>query len=154
MKKYRLAYDCLFLPNDLTNGVAYKNERIADVAIYFVYKAINKKTNEENFFTAEDLKEQPLEYSKGKTCYVNHFYKCVFDRENGYKMILNEQLAQNSDYLISYYAGDCFKWTDKNDPILISYDEFVDILKTCKDSFDNSNNYPTQSTAYYTEEIQ
>jgi len=86
MKKYRIAYDYLFLPNDSNNGIYHKNENIEDIAIYMVFKVIDKSTGEEVYFNHKDLTEQTLEYAKNKHCYLNNFYKCVIDENEIFKM--------------------------------------------------------------------
>lgn len=153
MKKYRIAYDCLFLPNDLGNGIYYKNEKITDIAIYMIFKVIDKSTGEEVYFKHEDLTEQKLEYAENKYCYVSDFYKCVIDEDEIFKMIPNEKLLKESNYIVLYEIGDCFKWLGSHNPVLIKYEEFIDILKNNLSEFNNSDNKPTQSTTYYVVEI-
>lgn len=153
MKKYRIAYDCLFLPSEVDKGVNYKGEKITNISIYFIYKAVNKKTGKESFFKGEELKEQHFIYSKNSSCYINNFFKCMVNLKNGYTMLLNQNLHKESLYTVSYEIGDCFKYV--NDiPILILYSEFLDILKSNIDRFNNSNNKPTQSVSCYFEEIK
>ncbi|KEI84138.1 hypothetical protein EJM73_06325 [Clostridium botulinum] len=153
MKKYRLAYDYLFLPNDLNNGIYYKNENITDIAIYMVFKVIDKLTGEEVYFQHKDLTEQTLEYAKNKLCYVNNFYKCVIDENEIFKIIPNEKLLKESNYTVLYEIGECFKWLGSDNPVLIEYEEFINILKNNLSEFNNSGNKPTQSTSYYAVEI-
>ena len=150
MKKYRLAYDNLFLPNNLKNGIHYKGENISALNIYMVYKVIDKNTGEEIYFQDDDWIEQKLEYMDNEYCYVDNFYKCVLDKKEIFKMIPNKELFKRSRYIVFYEVGDCIKWLKpNNDPVLIKYEEFIDILKNNLLEFDNSNNNPTQSTAYY-----
>jgi len=153
MKKYKLAYDNLFLPNDLKNGIRYKGENITDVAIYMLFKVIDKRTGEEVYFKQNELSEQKLEYATDKYCYVNDFYKCVIDENAIYKMIPNESLMKESNYVVLYETGECFKWLGSHNPVLIEHEEFVDILKNNLSEFNNSDNKPTQSTSYYAVEI-
>ena len=153
MKKHRIAYDNLFLPNDLENGIYYNNEKITDISIYMVFRVIDKSTGEEVYFQDEDLIEQKLEYAKNKYCYVDNFYKCVIDENEIFRMIPNEKLLKESNYIVLYEIGDCFKWLGSDNPVLIKYEEFVDILKNNLSEFNNSDNKPTQSTAYYVVEI-
>ena len=100
MKKYRIAYDNLFLPNDLENGIYYNNEKITDISIYMVFRVIDKSTGEEVYFQDEDLIEQKLEYAKNKYCYVDNFYKCVIDENEIFRMIPNEKLLKESNYIV------------------------------------------------------
>lgn len=153
MKKYRIAYDYLFLPNDLDEGIYYKNEKITDIAIYMIFKVIDKLTGEEVYFQHKNLIEQRLEYAKNKHCYVDNFYKCRIDENEMFKMIANENLFEESNYTVSYEVGDCIKWLGSDNPVLIKYEEFIDILKNNLSEFNNLNNKPIQSTAYYSVEI-
>lgn len=153
MKKYRIAYDCVFLPSDLNKGITYKGEKILHISIYFVYKSIDKTTGKEKFFIGEELKEQIFPYARKKSCYINEFFKCMVDLEKGYTMALNPNLEKESLYAVSYEIGDCHKYVNDT-PVLISYNEFLDILKLNIDSFNNSNNKPPQSCSCYSEEIK
>lgn len=154
MKKYRIAYDNIFIPNDPDNGLNYKGEDISDLTIYMIFKVIDKKTNQEVFFESENLVEQVLEYSPNKFCYVNNFYKCVIDEKELYRMIPNERLFNESHYIVLYEKGECYKLLGSSiDPTSINYDEFLDILKNNLSAFNNLDNKPTQSTAYYTVEV-
>lgn len=148
MQTYKLAYDNNFLPVDFDQGIYHKNEKIIEVAIYMVFTALDKNKKEVNF-KEQDLVEQNFQYAKGKFCYINDFYKCVIDEKEGYKMILNEKLQKESDYTVMYEVGDCVKWSDWNNPEIIEHQELVDILKANFKSFNNENNKPTQSGAYY-----
>lgn len=151
MKKYRLAYENLFLPND-DSGINYNDENITNISIYMLFKIIDKSTGNEVYFHDEDLVNQKLEYVSGEYCYVNNYYKCVVDEKETYKMIPDEELLKKSDYSVLYEIGDCIKWVG-SDPIVINHDEFVDILKNNFAKFNNSNNKPTQSTSYYIVEV-
>lgn len=153
MKKYRLAYDYLFLTNNLDNGITYKGENITDISIYMVFKVIDKSTNKEVYFQHEELRDQILEYAKDKRCYINDFYKCVIDKDEVFKMIPNEKICKESKYTILYEIGDCLKRLGSQNPRAIEYEEFVDILKNNYNEFNNLDNNPTQSTSYYTIEI-
>lgn len=153
MKKYRLAYNYLFLPNDLDKGITYKGENITNIDICMVFKVIDKSTSKEVYFQHEELRDQKLEYSKSKSCYINNFYKCVIDKDEVFKMIPNEKLCEESKYTVLYEIGFCCKWLGSQNPVSIEYEEFVDILKNNYTEFNNSDNKPTQSTSYYTVEI-
>ncbi|MGN7309081.1 hypothetical protein ACTHQ2_24370, partial [Bacillus subtilis] len=118
-----------------------------------VYKITDIKTGEEVLFREEELDDQQFEYAEGQFCYVNHFYKCVIDEKDAYKMIPNEKFHEKSNYTVSYEVGDCMKWIEPGKPVIIEHDEFVDILKNNFTKFDLTVNKPTQSTSYYAVEV-
>ncbi|WP_343349170.1 hypothetical protein [Terrisporobacter petrolearius] len=149
MKKYRIAYDYLFLTDDV-HGIYYKNENITYISIYMIFKVINKSTGIEVYFQHKDLIDQTLEYTKDKHCYVSNFYECVIDENEIFKMIPNEKLFKESNYSIEYEIGDCLKWLGSNNPISITPEEVMDIFKNNFSNFNCTNNKPTQSTSYYT----
>lgn len=153
MKKYRIAYDYIFSPKMLDKGIYYKGEHISCLAVYMIFKVINKSTGEEIFYTDD----QELGFiNHNKRYYASDFYQCVIDKDKLFKMIPNEKLFNESDYDVQYEIGDFFKWLEPKDseqivvePLYIKYDEFIDILKNNFNEFNNSNNKPTQSTSSY-----
>lgn len=149
MKRYRIAYEYLFLP---TADLVYNGENISDISIFFIFKAIDKKTSRERYFYGDEMKEQCLSYSKSKKCYMNNFYKCSVDTKSGYKMILNEAINNESLYDVSYEIGECSK-TVGNMPIQISYTDFLDILLSNIENFYNNDNKSAQTTCCYFTEI-
>lgn len=163
MKKYRLAYDNIFIPKE---ELYYKGENIVDLSIDMIFKVINKRTNQEVYFESDDLSAQKLEYLPGKFCYVNDFYECVIDEKEIYRMIPNEELIKESNYIVLYEMDECYKSlienryfdhslnTEGEMPISIEYDEFLDILKTNFSAFNNRDNKPTQSISYYAVEVK
>ncbi|WP_455654308.1 hypothetical protein [Phascolarctobacterium sp.] len=152
MKKYRLAYDNLFILKEELN---YKGEDIIDLCIYMIFKVIDKKTNQEVYFESKDFSDQTLEYFPGKFCYVNNFYKCVIDEKEIYRMIPNEELINESNYIVFYEIDKCYKsLTEYKMPVLIEYEEFLEILKNNFSAFNNGENRPTQSTSYYAIEVE
>lgn len=148
MQTYKLAYDNVFLPQNFDQGIYYKNETILSVSIYMVFTALHKNKEEVNF-KEQDLVEQNFQYAKGKFCAINDFYKCVIDENEGYKMILNEKLQNESDYTVTYEVGQCLKWEDWHNLKEIDHQEFIDILKTNFASFNHGDNKPAQSGSYY-----
>ncbi len=143
MKKYRISYDKYFTcKNDY---IKYKNEEIDGIAIYFEYHIKDKKTGKEIFFTCEDepYEQRFIDHS------CNSFYRCDYDKnsDTGFTMTaLSYKDLKN--YEITYTVDSCFKWLGWSNPVSISYEEFIDILKNNSDAFDYSNNKPAQSTAY------
>lgn len=136
MKKYRIEYQALFLPNSL-EGFEYNGEKIDGLALYFEYRYYDVKTGNEVFWKKD---EEP---TRAYDCYVN--------KENGYKMVhLN-----NCIYNVTYKPSDCFLYlADKSDPRLISFEEALSILKSNYNKWDNSDNRPTQCTSYCSVEVR
>lgn len=163
MKKYRLAYDNIFIPKEELN---YKGENIIDLSIDMIFKVIDKKTNQEVYFESEDFSAQKLEYFPGKFCYVNDFYECVIDKKEIYRMIPNEKIIEESNYIVLYEIDECYKSSTKNRyfdhsldmecemPTSIEYEEFLDILKNNFSAFNNGDNKPVQSISYYAIEVE
>ncbi|WP_281819859.1 hypothetical protein [Vallitalea longa] len=46
------------------------------------------------------------------------------------------------------------KWLGPNNPVIIKYEEFIDILKNNFTEFNNIDNKPTQSGSYYAIEVK
>lgn len=152
MKHYRIAYDRLFLPNNINDGFVYKNEQILDISIDFIFIIVNKESRKEYLFQSNEDQDQKIQYTKNKWCYVDEFYRCSVDPVNGYKLELNQEMDNESIFNVSYEIGICCK--NINDtPVVISYKEFIDILKNNYEQFNNSNNKPTQCLAYRVVEI-
>ncbi|MDE6209556.1 MAG: hypothetical protein K2M73_07785 [Lachnospiraceae bacterium] len=136
----RIAYNNLFLPNDINNGFMYKGEQIVDIDIYLIHRIIDKKTGREIYYGDENFPPR---------CQKIVYY----DLEKGY-IVKRKDGINNKRYKVTYTIGDCFKRIfNKDNPVLISYREFMDILIHNKEQFNNSNNKPVQSVAYYYEEV-
>ncbi|MDE5771329.1 MAG: hypothetical protein K2I06_06835 [Ruminococcus sp.] len=147
MKKYRLNYDKLFIVKGGIEGFEYKGEIIEALQIYFEYRVLDK-TGYEKFFICSDNEEMTEQLIDGYD--LNSFYKCSFDRSRklGYSMTPTE-IALKSDYDVVYNVDCCFKvLRDEEYPILISHEEFCDILLSNAEHFDISGNKPTQSVSY------
>lgn len=155
---YRLCYDSHFLPNSLEDGFIYKDKRIIGLSLYFIYKAIDKKTGKERFFDGETKEDQTFPNPGNNLCpfgfFIDDFYSCHIDKEHGYMMLPNKELLEKSDYEI-FYEPECEAcyWENNATPIIISFEEAVEILKNNFGEFDNSNNRPTQSLSYSVHEI-
>lgn len=156
MKKYRIAYDYVFSARDFDKGFYYKEEHINSVAFYATFKVVNKVTGEEEFFN----KDKKLEYTKNKFCYLSDFYRCEIDKNELFKMIPNKKLFDISDYDITFEINDYIKWLTPApeqivvEPVEITYEEFLDILKNNFSEFNNFHNKPTQKCTSYCLKIQ
>ncbi len=152
MKKYRLAYDNLFSPNDPVKGIVYKNEQIFDLMLFLVYKVFDESDNEV-FFENERVTNHMLEYVQGKRCYLNDFYSCKIDENLIVEITPNSKLMEESQLRVEYSIGGCLKFLSENNPIIIDYQEFKDILTNNFEAYNTTNNRPTQSTSYSAVEI-
>lgn len=153
MKKYRLNYDKLFIAKGGIEGFEYKGEIIEALHIYFEYQILDK-TGHEKFFTCSDDEEMTEQFVDGYN--LNSFYKCCYDRSRklGYTMTPTE-IVLKSDYDVVYSVESCFKvLRDEEYPILISHEEFCNILLNNAEHFDISDNKPTQSVSYGANEIK
>lgn len=155
MKKYRMAYDRVFLPG-IANGALmfeYNGESIGDVSICFEYQVFDEAGNEV-FFTCADDEEMTEQYLDG-TYPLSSFYKCCFDRESefGYSMTPSS-ISDKTKFSVKYKVLECFKTPHISGyPIQISHEEFCRILLDNADQFDSSDNKPTQTCAYVTVEV-
>lgn len=152
MKKYRLNYDKLFIAKAGIEGFEYMGEKIEALQIFFEYRVFDK-TGNEKFFTCSDDKDMEEQLVDGYD--LNCFYRCSYDRNSncGYTMTPTET-AEKSSFNITYNVDRCFKvLCDKAEPILISYEEFCDILLNNAEHFDISGNKPAQSVAYGANEV-
>lgn len=147
MLNYRVSYDKLFLSKNSTGGRDYliNGETAIDLALYFTYKVIRKYDEQEVFFSSNQ--EELFQYNKTEKTYLDQFFRCEIDKENGYKMISNEDLLKKSDYNILFeLTGGCV-WINDN-PKSINSKEAINLLKDYFDVFNNEDNKPTQSTSY------
>ncbi|MGE7869288.1 hypothetical protein ACQKNO_24490 [Bacillus paramycoides] len=151
-KKYRLGYDYLFLPSE---SITYKKDLIRDMAIYVLFKVYDANGNEK-LFDSEELEDQSIRLKNGKSCYLNDFINCVFDRENIFKFEPNFLLIKELEDSLSWEIVSYEKGIGEGivEPEEISEEEFMDIMRNHIDLFDDSDNYPTQSTSYITREVE
>ena len=136
--KRRISFDALFIaPNEF---VEYNNEKYeADIAIYFEYK---------------------LDYGNGEEVYLENDIQgissapCIFsiDKESGYKMDYKDSYSKL--YCVDAYPTDAYLWKDCQTPVRIPFKDAVQLLKDNYDIYNNTNNYPAQSTAYSIREIE
>jgi len=150
IKKYRLGYDYLFLPSESFN---YKDDFIGSMSVNVIFKVFDGEGNEK-LFESEELNDQKLYFGNDNSCYLTNLIRCSFDRENIIHFEPNIQLIQKSGYTLQWEIDFYTKDLDEGilEPKLISRDEFMDIMKNNIDLFDNRDNYPAQSTSYFTQE--
>lgn len=152
MMKYRLGYDHLFLAK---KPFDYKGDLIGATSIYVIFKVFDKN-KKEILFESEKLKEQKLYFENGNSCYLSEFFDCFFDRENITRFEPNIPLLKESGYSVSFRIESYTKDIENEkmltlEPTFIDKDEFMDIMKSNIENFDNTDNKPTQSTSYTTE---
>lgn len=153
MKRYRLGYDYLFLSKD---AFVYKDDLIGGTSINVLFKVFDDKGNEV-LFESNELADQKLYFENGNSCYLNELFDCFFDKEIVKKFEPNILLLKESGYSISFEIESYTKDIEKGcmlEPTFIDKDEFMDIMKNNTELFDNSDNKPTQTTTYFTEEVK
>lgn len=146
-KGYRLCYDEVFL---VDGECCYKGEEIGLLTIFFEY-ILTDETGEEKLFTqpVEQYIEGRRHGETGSNFYtLDKFFRCEYDDEHGYTM--KPSVVESGEYLINVKVNSCYKYVNGcfSMPMLISHDEFCDILRNNAKHFATSNNKPTQSCAY------
>ncbi|PEK58834.1 hypothetical protein CN593_29310 [Bacillus pseudomycoides] len=151
MKKYRLGYDYLFLAS---KSFSYKGDYIGSMSVDVFFKVFDGEGNEK-LFESEELNDQKLYFENGNSRYLTDLIRCSIDRENILNFEPNILLIQQSGYTLKWEIDSYTKDLDEGilEPKIISHDEFMDIIKNNIDLFDNPDNYPAQSTAYFTQEV-
>ncbi|OQR53187.1 hypothetical protein [Bacillus sp. CDB3] len=150
IKKYRLGYDYLFLPS---KSFSYKSDYLGSMSINVLFKVFDGEGNEK-LFESEELNDQKLYFENGNSCYLTNLISCSFDRENILNFEPNILWIKQCDYQIEWEIDFYTKDLDEGilEPKNISEAEFMDIMKSNIDLFDNIDNYPTQNTSYFTQE--
>ncbi|PGZ34579.1 hypothetical protein COE50_06120 [Bacillus anthracis] len=151
MKKYRLGYDYVFIANSFT----YKGELFSGVSVNVLFKVFDEN-GIERLFVANELDEQRLHLKNGHSCYLTDLLNCSFDRKNILNFEPNRSLLENSGYTIQWEIDSYTKDLGVGfvEPKCVSEEEFMDIMKNHIDLFDCSDNYPTQSCSYFTQEVK
>lgn len=151
--KYRLGYDRLFLTKH-PEQIDYKGKIIDSIMLDIIILIFDKDGNE-FLFEDDKMTEQRLYFENGDSAYVSEFYKVYFDRKNQFLVKANQALQLISGYTFKYKIQDYWYYDNQShDPTQISEEEFRCILKDNIDKWDCSDNAPTQSTAYFTEEVK
>jgi|APAga8741244001_1050109.scaffolds.fasta_scaffold35210_1 hypothetical protein len=156
MKQYRLGYDYLFLPQKSFN---YKNEYIGAMSINVLFKVFNEDGSEKLFETdEEELLDQAISYQDGEH-YLFELIICSFDKERIIKFNPNISLFKKKEFInfsFSWEIESYWKDIDKGilEPEKISENEFMDIMKNNKDTFDNIDNQSAQNTTFFYQEIE
>ncbi|MED4057163.1 hypothetical protein ACQRXC_28700 (plasmid) [Niallia taxi] len=151
LKKYRLGYDNILLPK---KSFIYKNNYIGAMSFDLLFKVYDEEGNEK-LFESEELIEQYLQFNNGNSCCLSDLVSCSFDNKSIIKFKPNVPLLKESGYKVKWEIDSYWKDIDKGvlESEEISESEFMDILNSNKELFDNSNNYSAQSTAYFTREV-
>ncbi|MCI0767284.1 hypothetical protein [Bacillus sp. TL12] len=149
--KYRLGYDYVFIPNE---PFSYKGDVMSSMSVYVLFKVFDEK-GQERLFESEGLEDQRLSLKNGESCYLTNLVKCSFDKESIVSFERNHSLLENSGYTIQWeidaYSKDVgVGFAEAQE---ISPEEFMDIMTQYLDLFDNTDNYPAQSTSYFTEKV-
>ncbi|PFR33450.1 hypothetical protein COK29_34070, partial [Bacillus cereus] len=88
--------------------------------------------------------------------YLTDLLNCSFDRNNILKFKPNRSLLENSGYTIQWEIDSYTKDLGVGfvEPKCVPEEEFMDIMKNHIHLFDCSDNYPTQSCSYFTQEVK
>lgn len=172
MEYVRLGYRQKFVPKKFL--LKYGSEKIKNLSIMIKYRLYSKKTGIEILFEknkdyindsikidiSENVNENTNENEKItfqtlKKKTITDFINCSFDKKNLINIVVNEKelanLGYELEYEIIYYFKNVFDDKKINKEFvltLISKDEFKKIIKENIEEFDNSNNYPTQTTGF------
>ena len=174
MEYIRLGYRQKFVPKKFI--LKYGSEKIKKLSVMIKYRLYSKKTGLEILFeknknyindsikidisenvseneNANENKEFTFQTLKKKT--ITDFITCSFDKKNLINIVVNEKeladLGYELEYEIIYYFKNVLDDKKINEEFvltLISKDEFEKIIKENIEEFDNSNNYPTQTTGF------
>lgn len=155
MKKYRLGYDYLFTVN---NPFMYKGDYIGGTSVNVLFKVFDVKGKEIFFESENELNDRKLDFGNGNKFYLFEFIRCCIDTENVLNFEPNIQIIR--EFGCSYNL----EWEKTSytkeiliDGVLESKDisevEFMELMKNNMELFDNRNNYPAQTTLFFTQEI-
>lgn len=164
-KIYRLGYDQLFLASP---EVRKGNETITALSILLQYKLYDIENDLEILFTGEDLEDQSIGKEMGwyseeagiphmqlKDVFMSNFIECSFYKysKNYIKMNILEDKLKNRGYRLEYKIAEYYKDIDEDGisiPTKILKEDFIKIIEDNLNNFDNTNNRPTQTSAYET----
>lgn len=128
------------------------------MAITVLFKLHNDNGNEK-LFESEELEDQSIASKNGERYYLSDFINCVFHREKMFEFEPNLQLIKYlqgslSWEIVRYEKGIGKGIVEPVEPVEISKEEFMDIIRNHLDLFDGSDNYPAQTTSYITREVK
>ncbi|HBC2034655.1 TPA: hypothetical protein I9Z65_002907 [Clostridium perfringens] len=159
IRKYRLGYDFLFLPN---RTFKYKGELIGGTSIMVLFKIYDIDGNEILFETeGEELKEQTLKLKNGEECYLCDLFYCSFDKEK-FKEDQTFDFSPTMNVIMSNcriameihsYTKDIEVRRVILEPENIDREEFNDIMLNNLERFDVTDNKPAQSCSYIAVEV-
>lgn len=156
MKAYKQGYDYLFLPD---RNFHYQGAHIGSMAVYVT---IEVAANGETIIFETDsnvMEEQKVNCPNGNSIYLIDLIHCKFDKDKVFDFALNIPLFRESGFSsikwnVVGYAKDIVKNKYSVEEIDIEENEFMDIMEHHLNLFDNSDNYPTQNTSFFAEEIK
>ncbi|NGT67938.1 hypothetical protein ACSXED_17110 (plasmid) [Clostridium perfringens] len=159
IRKYRLGYDFLFLPN---RTFKYKGELIGGTSIMVLFKIYDMNGNEILFETeGEELKEQTIKLKNGEECYLCYLFYCSFDKEK-FKEDQTFDFSPTMNVIMSNcrvameihsYTKDIEVRKVILEPENIDREEFNDIMLNNLERFDVTDNKPAQSCSYIAVEV-
>lgn len=153
MEYYRLGYTRLFLTKGIEH-IEYNNDKINSIGLDIVIMPFDKEGNE--FLFEGEKAEQRLYFENGDSAFLSDFYNVYFDKnsKNLFTVELNQKLCFLSGYDFKYKITNYWYYEKElGYPIEITEKEFINLLKFNIDKWDCTDNYPTQSNAYFIEEV-
>lgn len=156
-KMYKLGYDYLFLP---TKDIEYKGNLIGAMSVDVLF-TVKDGEGKELYFDSTNLDNQLLYDKNGKGFYLSEFILCSFDINEILSFRPNIKLLStlNMDYSISFEVARYWKDISMNgdffelQPTIITKGEFHEIMNMHGELFDNTNNRPAQTTAFFALEV-
>ena len=156
MKTYKQGYDYLFLPD---KNFHHQSDYIGSMAVYVTIEvAVDGETV--TFETNSDvMEEQKVDCPNGDSIYLVDLIQCFFHKDKVYDFAVNIPLFRESGFssiqwTVIGYAKDIVKNKYFVEAVYIEEKEFMDIMRNHLALFDNSDNYPTQNTSFFSEEIK
>lgn len=141
--KYRLRYDRTFLANPKYAPISKNGVSWSDIAIFFEIKV--KLNGEELLFFCEEGENPSEKLLNGY--YPNSLFRVEYDRKDGYKLS-KTKYAEDSGFELEFTPVSAATWKTANEPVNVSVDEAIAMLKAHPEMFDFPDNRPAQNCAY------
>lgn len=142
----RICYDKHFSVQK-GNEFRHRGRIVEGVSLYFIYQYYVYLSNQN--------KEIEVLFPENGNVQPECFYRCSYDRQNGYKMKLDTKRLEEYIYSsVSYKPAKeaSILYSDSNTTESISFYEAIRLLKENPEAFDYYNNKTTQSCLSYSME--
>ena len=142
----RICYDKHFSVQK-GNEFKYQGRTVEGITLYFVYQYYVYLSNKN--------KEVEVLFPENGSIQPECFYRCSYDKQDGYKMKLDTKLLDDFIYSsVSYKPTKeaTVLYSDSNTPVTVPLCEAIRLLKENPQAFDYYNNKTTQSCLSYSME--